>query len=171
MKVEFLSAVMILWINLVTDSLPALALGTERVEKDIMSKPPRKANSSLFAGHTGRNIIVQGILQTALTMLSFCIGGYVLADGIINHSVAMSMAFLTLACIQLLHAYNSRSQTHSLFSSNPFSNKMMYLSFITCQPAFLNAGSINFSLVSFSFLGIYFSLIKQVIHFSFYQLI
>jgi len=125
MKVEFLSAVMILWINLVTDSLPALALGTEKVEKDIMNQPPRKSGSSLFAGRTGRNIVIQGVMQTVLTMLSFCIGGYVLVDGVMNHSVAMAMAFLTLALIQLFHAYNSRSQKHSLFSSNPFGNKLM----------------------------------------------
>lgn len=126
LKVEFLSAVMILWINLVTDSLPALSLGTEKVEKDIMNHPPRKANDSLFAGHTGKNIVIQGLMQTILTMTSFCIGNYVLKD----HSVAMTMAFLTLALIQLFHAYNSRSETHSLFTSNPFKNRMMNLSFI-----------------------------------------
>ena len=130
LRVEFLSAVMILWINLVTDSLPALSLGTERVEKDIMNHPPRNPNASLFAGHTGKNIIIQGLMQTILTMTSFCIGGYVLADGVMNHSVAMTMAFLTLALIQLFHAYNSRSETHSLFASNPFRNKMMNLSFL-----------------------------------------
>lgn len=130
MKVEFLSAVMILWINLVTDSFPALALGVEKVEKDIMNKPPRKAGSSLFAGHTGRNILIQGTLQTILTMTSFCIGGYVLTDGVLHHEVAMTMAFLTLALIQLFHAYNSRSQSHSLFSSNPFKNKTLNLAFV-----------------------------------------
>lgn len=130
MRVEFLSAVMILWINLVTDSLPALALGCERVEKDIMNQPPRKANSSLFAGHTGKNILIQGVVQTILTMLSFIIGGYVLSDGIANHQVAMTMAFLTLALIQLFHSYNSRSQRHSLFSSNPFKNKVLNWAFL-----------------------------------------
>ncbi|HBO48252.1 MAG TPA: calcium-translocating P-type ATPase, PMCA-type [Clostridiales bacterium] len=130
LKVEFLSAVMILWVNLVTDSFPALALGCERVEKDIMNQPPRKAKSSLFAGHTGKNILVQGIIQTALTMLSFSIGGYVLSDGIVNHKVAMTMAFVTLCLIQLFHSYNSRSQTHSLFTSNPFKNRMLNLAFV-----------------------------------------
>lgn len=130
MKVEFLSAVMILWINLVTDSLPALALGVEKVEKDIMNRPPRKAGQSLFAGHTGKNIIIQGLWQTVFTMLSFCIGGYVLGNGVFRADVAMTMAFLTLSLIQLFHAYNSRSQTHSLFSSNPFSNKQLNLAFI-----------------------------------------
>jgi Ca2+-transporting ATPase len=130
MKVEFLSAVMILWINLVTDSLPALSLGVEKVEKDIMNKPPRKADASLFAGDTGKNIVLQGCIQTILTMLSFCIGGYILPDGVMNHSVAMTMAFLTLALIQLFHAYNTRSQHFSLFSSNPLGNKQLNMSFV-----------------------------------------
>ena len=129
MKVEFLTPVMILWINLVTDSLPALALGVEKVEKDIMSRPPRKAGQSLFAGHTGRNIIIQGVFQTVLTMLSFCLGGYVLGSAF-RPEVAMTMAFLTLSLIQLLHAYNSRSQSHSLFSSNPISNKPLNYSML-----------------------------------------
>ena len=129
MKVEFLSAVMILWVNLVTDSFPALALGVEKVEKDIMNRPPRKAGQSLFAGHTGRNIILQGLFQTILTMASFCIGGYALGSAF-RPEVAMTMAFVTLSLIQLLHSYNSRSQTHSLFSSNPFSNKMINYAFL-----------------------------------------
>ena len=129
LRVEFLSAVMILWINLVTDSLPALALGVEQVEKDIMNRPPRKAGQSLFAGHTGRNIVLQGLFQTVLTMLSFCFGGYILGDGF-RAEVAMTMAFLTLSLIQLLHSYNSRSQTHSLFTSNPFKNKSLNYAFL-----------------------------------------
>jgi Ca2+-transporting ATPase len=121
---------MILWINLVTDSLPALALGVEKVEKDIMNRPPRKAGQSLFAGHTGKNIIIQGLWQTVLTMTSFCVGGYVLGGGVFRSDVAMTMAFLTLSLIQLFHSYNSRSQTHSLFASNPFSNKMINYAFL-----------------------------------------
>ncbi len=126
MRVEFLSAVMILWVNLVTDSLPALALGVERVERDVMNKPPRKSHDSLFAGHTGRNIIIQGIMQTILVMTSFVIGNYVIG----SHIVGMTMSFITLALTQLFHAYNSRSQTHSLFSSNPLGNRQMNLSFL-----------------------------------------
>ena len=126
LQVDFLSAVMILWVNLVTDSLPALALGVERVEKDIMNQPPRKAGSSLFAGNTGKNIIIQGLVQTALTLGSFAIGKYAIG----NQLVATTMAFLTLAFIQLFHAYNSRSEKHSLFSSNPFRNKQMNWSFL-----------------------------------------
>jgi len=130
LRVEFLTPVMILWVNLVTDSLPALSLGVESVEKDIMNRPPRKAGQSLFAGHTGKNIILQGLFQTVLTMASFAIGGYVMGDGVFRADVAMTMAFLTLSLIQLLHSYNSRSQHHSLFTSNPFKNKYLNLSFL-----------------------------------------
>jgi len=122
---EFLSAVMILWINLVTDSLPALALGCEKAEKDIMSQPPRKSNSSLFAGATGKDILIQGIMQTILTMASYCIGTYVMHD----HFIGSTMAFITLALIQLFHSYNTKSN-HSLFSKNPFDNKLLNISFL-----------------------------------------
>ncbi len=122
---EFLSAVMILWINLVTDSFPALALGCEKADKDIMNYPPRKSGSSLFAGQTGKDIIIQGLMQTALTMLSYCIGHYIM--GI--HEVGVTMAFITLALIQLFHAYNTKSN-HSLFSKNPFDNKVLNIAFL-----------------------------------------
>ena len=130
LRVEFLTPVMILWVNLVTDSLPALALGTEPAEADVMNYPPRKSGSSLFAGKTGRDILIQGIMQTGLVMAAFCIGNYVLADGVANHAVAETMAFVTLCFIQLFHSYNLRSQTHSLFKGNPFSNKFLDLSFL-----------------------------------------
>jgi Ca2+-transporting ATPase len=126
LRVEFLTPIMILWINLITDSLPALALGMEKVENDIMKQPPRKTNKSLFAGQTGINIVIQGIFQTILTLASFGIGYYVVGD----ISIAITMAFITLSIIQLLHAYNCRSQTHSLFSSNPLKNKSMNLAVI-----------------------------------------
>ena len=130
LNVDFLTPVMILWVNLVTDSLPALALGTEAAEANIMNDPPRKSGSSLFAGKTGRDIFIQGFMQTALVMTSFCIGYYVLPEGIADHSVAMTMAFVTLCMIQLFHSYNLRSQKGSLFSKNPFTNKFLNISFI-----------------------------------------
>lgn len=130
LKIPFLSAIMILWVNLVTDSLPALSLGTEKAEKDVMKIPPRKNGSSLFSGRVGVDIFVQGIMQTALVMLSFCLGSYVLTEGVNDHNIAMTMAFITLCLIQLFHAYNVRSTHSSLFSSNPLSNKYLNLSFI-----------------------------------------
>ncbi|HKL93878.1 MAG TPA: calcium-translocating P-type ATPase, PMCA-type [Clostridia bacterium] len=130
--IVFLTPVMILWINLVTDSLPALALGTEPAEKDIMDYPPRKTGQSLFSGKIGKDILIQGAMQTSLVMLSFVIGCYVLeiSHGAVGHQEGMSMAFITLSFIQLFHAYNMRSQTHSIINKKFFKNKMMNISFI-----------------------------------------
>jgi len=124
---EFLTPVMILWVNLVTDSLPALALGMEAAEPDIMNYPPRKSSASLFAGRTGRDILIQGAMQTLLVMASFCLGTYVFQGN--NHATAETMAFLTLCLIQLFHAYNMRSTTHSMFNKKILSNRFMNLSF------------------------------------------
>ena len=127
----FLTPLMILWINLVTDSLPALSLGMEEAEKDVMQKPPRKSNSSLFAGRTGVDIILQGIIQTGLVMASFCIGCFAIDGGMTErHGEAMTMAFVSLALIQLFHAYSMRSQDHSILNGKLFSNKYINLSFI-----------------------------------------
>lgn len=130
LRVPFLTPVMILWINLVTDSLPALALGVEEAEPDIMRYKPRRSGTSLFHGRTGLDILVQGALQTGLVMAAFCIGNYVLSDGVSNHSVAMTMAFVTLCFIQLFHAYNMRSQNNSILTKKFFKNKFMNLSFL-----------------------------------------
>ncbi|MEG2274234.1 MAG: cation-translocating P-type ATPase, partial [Clostridia bacterium] len=130
LDVPFLTPIMILWINLVTDSFPALSLGMEATEKDVMNYPPRKSNASLFAGRTGVDIIIQGILQTGLVMTSFAIGNYVLADGINNHAVAMTMAFVSLCMIQLFHSYSMRSTNNSILNKKIFGNKYLNISFL-----------------------------------------
>jgi len=130
--IVFLTPVMILWVNLVTDSLPALALGTEAAEPDIMDYPPRKTGMSVFAGKMGADILIQGAMQTALVLISFIIGTYVMevGHGSVDHKEGMTMAFITLSFIQLFHAYNMRSQTHSLFNKKIFKNKLMNISFL-----------------------------------------
>ena len=128
LNVEFLTPVMILWVNLVTDSFPALSLGTEAAEKDVMKQRPRKSNSSLFAGTLGKDILIQGTMQMALVMLSFCIGYYVMPDGINNHDVAMTMAFVSLCLIQLFHSFNLRSQRNTVLTKKFFNNKYLDLS-------------------------------------------
>ncbi|MFA6866869.1 MAG: calcium-translocating P-type ATPase, PMCA-type [Clostridia bacterium] len=127
LNVKFLTPVMILWVNLVTDSLPALALGMEEAEDDIMSYPPRKSKSSLFAGKMGKDIFIQGFFQTALVMLSFCLGNYVLGTN--NHAVAMTMAFVSLCLIQLFHSYNMKSQNNSILNKKLFNNKWLNISY------------------------------------------
>lgn len=95
-----LSPVQLLWINLVTDSLPALALGMEPAERDIMTQAPRGKKESFFAHGMGWEVALQGILIGALTLIGYHIGGE-------------TMAFATLAFSQLVHAFNARS-SHSL---------------------------------------------------------
>ena len=127
----FLTPLMILWINLVTDSLPALSLGMEEAERDIMKKAPRKSNSSLFAGRTGVDIVIQGLIQTGLVMASFCVGCFAIDGGMdIRHDEAMTMAFVSLALIQLFHSYSMRSQDHSILNRKLFANKYINLSFL-----------------------------------------
>ena len=130
LNVKFLTPVMILWVNLVTDSLPVIALGMEKAESDVMNQKPRKSGSSLFAGKTGRDIIIQGVMQTVLVLASFSLGNYVFIEGISDHSVAMTMGFVTLIFIQLFHSFNLRSQQNSLFQSNPFANKYLNITFL-----------------------------------------
>ena len=125
---EFLTPVMILWVNLVTDSLPALALGMDQSEPDIMKRPPRRVGGSLFAGRLGIDILIQGAAQAMLVLASFFIGEYVLDAA--HHQVAETMAFVTLCCIQLFHSFNMRSQTHSIFRTNPFANRYLCLAFL-----------------------------------------
>ena len=126
MQQQFLTPIMILWVNLVTDSFPALSLGTERAESDVMMQPPRKSQSSLFSGQLGKDIIIQGIMQTILVMTSYLLGQYVL--GVAHHEEAMAMAFISLCFIQLLHAYNLRSQRNSVLNKDFFSNKFLNMS-------------------------------------------
>lgn len=120
----FLVAVQILFINLVTDSLPAIALGMEQVEKDVMDHKPRKQTESIIAGRIGFNILYQGVLQALLVA-----GVFVLAKNLYGNAIATTMAFLTLNFIQLIHMYSVRTN-HSIFKSNPFKNKTMTLSLI-----------------------------------------
>lgn len=126
-NVEFLTPVMILWVNLVTDSLPALGLGREEAEKGIMSRPPRKGGNSLFAGKMGRDIFVQAFMQAAICLAVYCLADYVLPRSVADHSVTMTMTFVTICFVQLFHSFNLRASTASLFRSNPFANRLLDL--------------------------------------------
>lgn len=110
----------ILWINLVTDALPALALGVERSEKDIMMRKPRKSDASVFSGGLGFSIIYQGLIEGLITL-----GTYYLGTRLYSQETAVTMAFVTLGMIQLSHSLNVRSSTKSLFTLGLFTN--MYL--------------------------------------------
>ena len=113
-----LEPVHLLWINLITDCFPALALGMERAEKGIMNRRPRDSKSSIFSGGLGIDIAYQGILLSAVTLASYFIGHYMESGvwEIVNSSDGMTMAFLTLSIAEIVHSFNMRSQRGTLFS-------------------------------------------------------
>lgn len=121
-----LMPIQILWINLVTDSLPAISLGMEPVEHDVMKRSPRAKNESIFAHGLGLNAILQGIMIGALTIAAYFIGSrvFALSPGNPNIPLGESMAFATLVLSQLVHAFNTRS-SHSLFKTGFHTNKYM----------------------------------------------
>lgn len=117
----------ILWVNLVTDSLPALALGVEPVEPDIMERKPRDPEKSVFADGLAVLIGLQGIMVGGLTLTAFALGQNVFSSGADREAallIARTMAFATLAFSQLVHAFNVRSN-HSLFKAGLLTNKLM----------------------------------------------
>lgn len=118
---NFLFPIHILWINLVTDSFPALSLGMEKAEPGIMDKKPRNASKNLFSGIVGINIIYQGILQAGITL-----GMYYYALSAFGTETAITMAFLVLGLIQLFHVLNVRSATKTLFRKGFFSNIFLF---------------------------------------------
>ena len=119
MGFTLLNPVHLLFINLVTDCFPALALGMEKAEPDVMNRPPRNSREGIFAGGLLGDIIYQGILVTALTILSYWVGNFFetgvfsLPSGVSEHG--MTMAFLTMSMCEIFHSFNLRSQRNSVF--------------------------------------------------------
>lgn len=113
-----LEPVHLLWINLVTDSFPALALSMEKGEKDIMRRPPRNSKDGIFAGGVGFDIAYQGLLVTLLTLAAYFIGHFMEAGewAITNSPDGMTMAFLTMSMCEIFHSLNMRSQKGSVIS-------------------------------------------------------
>lgn len=115
-----LNPVHLLFINLITDCFPALALGMEKGESDIMHRPPRKSTDGIFAGGLGFDVVYQGILVTIITLASYIIGhcmevGYFeMPKGISDDG--MTMAFLTMSMCEIFHSFNMRSQRGSIFT-------------------------------------------------------
>lgn len=123
---DILAPVQLLWINLVTDTLPAIALGVEPVEVGIMKRKPRGKKSNFFSGGVASSIIYQGILEGILVLGAYQIGLHVgphVGDPSLQHGDALTMAFLTLGLIQLFHAINSKYVHQSIFRPHTFSNK------------------------------------------------
>ncbi|MCX8720205.1 MULTISPECIES: calcium-translocating P-type ATPase, PMCA-type [unclassified Lactobacillus] len=123
---DILAPVQLLWINLVTDTLPAIALGLEPVEQGIMKRAPRGRKSNFFSGGVSSSIVYQGILEGLLVLTTYQLGlnfGPHLDNANLQHADALTMAFLTLGLIQLFHAFNSKYIHQSIFSRHTFSNK------------------------------------------------
>jgi Ca2+-transporting ATPase len=121
-----LKPVHLLWINLVTDCFPALALGTEKAEPNIMKRQPRDAKAGIFSGGMGTDIAYQGVLVTVLTIASYFIGHFMETGNweITNSSHGMTMAFLTMSMAEIFHSFNMRSQRGSIFKL-PTQNKIL----------------------------------------------
>ena len=122
---DVLQPVHLLWINLVTDTLPAIALGVEPAEPDVMTHKPRGRKSNFFDGGVMGAIIYQGIFQTLLVLGVY---GWALmfpehASNRMMHEDALTMAFATLGLIQLLHAFNVKSVYQSIFTVGAFRNR------------------------------------------------
>lgn len=141
-----LLSMQLLWVNLVTDSLPAIALGMEPIEKDIMEKKPRLKNEGIFANGLGIRIALQGVMISALTLVGFKIGE--IMGGSLK--AGQTLAFMVLALSQVVHSYNMRSEK-SLFEIGFFKNKKLNLASL--------ASILLMALVLFSPLRIPFGLV------------
>ncbi|WP_413211661.1 cation-translocating P-type ATPase [Lactobacillus iners] len=129
---EILAPVQLLWINLVTDTLPAVALGVDPVERDIMKRKPRGKKSN-FLSAVGISIVYQGILEGILVLGVYQIGLHIgphIGNYKLLHGDALTMAFLTLGLIQLFHAFNSKFITKSIFCKDTLKNKWFNLAII-----------------------------------------
>ncbi|MDD6261810.1 MAG: cation-translocating P-type ATPase [Clostridiales bacterium] len=153
-----LKPVHLLWINLVTDCLPALALGMEKAEPDIMQRKPRSAKAGIFAGGMGFDILYQGVLVSALVIFSYFAGHFIESGtwAITDSADGITMAFLTMSMAEVFHSINMRSQRKSIFSLRS-SNKLLFIAAgvsllattAVCEIPFI-AGAFGFTSVSFT---------------------
>ena len=134
MGFTLLNPVHLLFINLITDTFPALALGMEKGEPDTMERPPRDSREGIFARGLGVDVVYQGVLVTIITIISYLIGNcfesgafFPVAGGVSDHG--MTMAFLTMSMCEIFHSFNVRSQRKSLFSLKSH-NKTLWLSML-----------------------------------------
>ena len=157
MGFTILKPVHLLWINLVTDCFPALALGMERAERDIMDRKPRDAKAGIFAGGMALDVVYQGLLVSVLVLASYFIGHFIEAGtwAITNSADGTTMAFLTMSMAEIFHSFNMRSQRGSIFKLEGH-NKVLILAAVgslvattaVCEIPFL-ASAFGFTSVSF----------------------
>jgi len=150
-----LKPVHLLWINLVTDCFPALALGMEKAEPDVMRRRPRDAKAGVFADGMGFDIVYQGVFVTLLVFASYFIGAHIegLGWGFGGSTHGTTMAFITMSMAEIFHSFNMRSQKNSIFSL-PTQNRVLIFAAIgsllattlVCEIPFL-ASAFDFSSV------------------------
>lgn len=121
-----LLAIQLLWVNLVTDSLPAIALGLEPPQENIMYEKPVRNTQSLFTGGLWQRIIIEGAMIGMISLIAFALGNVYY-----NLTAARTMAFATLSISQLVHVFNMRTEK-SIFESNIFGNLYIIMAFIIC---------------------------------------
>lgn len=128
-----LIATQLLWINLVTDTLPAIALGMDPGDKDVMKEKPRTVNENFFSNGAGRRVIMAGLLIGVLTLVAFVLGYYMqgvspFEDNIDEriHQYARTLAFMTIIASQLFYSFSFRHEYKSLFKVGVLSNKYLF---------------------------------------------
>ena len=153
-----LDPVHLLWINLVTDCFPALALGMEKAEPDVMRRRPRDAKAGIFAGGMGFDIAYQGLLVTLLIMVSYFVGHFIETGvwEITNSADGTTMAFLTMSMAEIFHSFNMRSQRGSIFTLGTHNRALVFAAIgsliattLVCEVPFL-ANAFDFTAVDFN---------------------
>ncbi len=134
-----LLAIQLLWVNLVTDSLPALALGVEPIGSDVMNRKPMRRGESIFSGGMGYNILVEGCLIGSLSLLAYSIGRVFFDVDPASPFIGRTMSFAVLSLSQVVHTFNMRSET-SVFRAGLFANPKLVLAAVAC--VFLQAAVI-----------------------------
>ncbi|NCB05858.1 MAG: cation-translocating P-type ATPase, partial [Clostridia bacterium] len=130
-----LKPVHLLWINLITDCFPALALGMEKSDRDVMQRAPRDSKDGIFAGGMAFDVAFQGAVVAILTVAAYVIGHFIESGRweFVNSPDGMTMAFLTLSMAEIFHSFNMRSRRNSVFRmphQNPYLWGAMVVSFI-----------------------------------------
>ncbi|MCD8020497.1 MAG: cation-translocating P-type ATPase [Clostridiales bacterium] len=155
MGFTILQPVHLLWINLVTDCFPALALGVEKAEPDIMGRKPRDAKAGIFADGMGFDVLYQGVMVTILVLTSYFIGHYIESGvwAITDSADGTTMAFLTMSMAEIFHSLNMRSQRQSMFKLGS-QNKMLLLAAVASLIATTAVCEIPVLAVAFEFTSV-----------------
>ncbi len=126
-----LLAIQLLWVNLVTDSLPALALGADPIQRDVMEEPPHRKDEGVFSGGMGFSVAAEGCLVGALAFLAYTVGRVFFDTDPMEPWIGRTMGFAVLSLSQLVHSFNMRSE-HSVLKLGLFSNKKLVGACVLC---------------------------------------